>query len=147
MCCGWGFGLPAPALLSADIDDSSWLRLFDGPQLERRGLVSLSFWLLYSIGFAVAFGADIGGDAIGSGKSADVIAVDSSPLEGGSEIRTLGPPAIATIVFRLNFPVRLPCPLPFTRENAVIKVRMAEDAWSFPPSGLPVALWVRLPHT
>jgi hypothetical protein len=26
---------------------------------------------------------------------------------GGSEIRTLGLPAIATIVFRLNFPVRL----------------------------------------
>jgi hypothetical protein len=54
MRCGWGFGLPAPALPSADIDELSWLRPFDGPQLEGRGLVSLSFWLLYSIGFAVA---------------------------------------------------------------------------------------------
>src|SRR5260370_25481617 len=40
---------------------------------------------------------------------------------GGSEIRTLGPPAIATIVFRLNFPARL-----LFRERPSVRIPLAQ---------------------
>jgi hypothetical protein len=40
---------------------------------------------------------------------------------GGSEIRTHGPPAIATIVFRLNFPARL-----LFRERPSVRIPLAQ---------------------